>query len=285
MHRMSESGPPPSPTQDDSAVGSHELAITIYQLAGDGMFKFQRSDGTGFDWAWADWQRDWMDRTPNKFAYRCLPLTMANQTGMWVFQPVGFTAVWNGHWQPGNVQFIYDSDPGLWSQWINDQFGEGIITWNVPFLFRTQPAGTRLLVTGPTNYFKHGIQPLTAIVESDWIYMSFTMNWKITSSKLPIRFDVGEPLLQVIPLASNVFADIERARVTYMHVTQDPPVLEAYKKWRESRLDMVEQKKARVGDPRAWQKDYFAGRDILGSQTISGHKTKITFPPVDNRKP
>jgi hypothetical protein len=62
-------------------------------------------------------------------------------------------------------------------------------------------------------------------------------------------------------------------------------VLEAYKKWRESRLDMVEQKKARIGDPRDWQKDYFAGRDILGRKTISGHKTKITFPPVDNRKP
>ena len=49
---------------------------------------------SGWEWGWADWERDWMDSTPNRFAYRCLPLTIANQTGWWIKNPVGFTATW-----------------------------------------------------------------------------------------------------------------------------------------------------------------------------------------------
>jgi LPS sulfotransferase NodH len=34
------------------------------------------------------------------------------------------------------------------------------------------------LVCGPANYFLLNAHPLTAIIESDWTTMSFTMNWK-----------------------------------------------------------------------------------------------------------
>ena len=95
---------------------------------------------------WADWQRTWMNNTPQRYAYRCLPLTIVNQTGWWIKNPVGFTAIWRGGTYPGSIEFQFDTSPELWSQWINSQFGEGIITWNTPFLFRTKPEGSRLLV-------------------------------------------------------------------------------------------------------------------------------------------
>ena len=106
-------------------ASSPRFEISIFQLAGDEMFRGHRVDGSGWDWSWADWRRDWMDETPSKFAYRCLPLTIANQTGWWVYNPVGFTAVWNGLPGPGGIQFLFDSDPGVWGTWINDQFGRG----------------------------------------------------------------------------------------------------------------------------------------------------------------
>src|SRR5687768_8754273 len=125
-----------TPTADvPVAPGQGGLEIDIYQIADDAMLRKNRIDGTGWEWSWADWRRDWMDGTPSKFAYRCLPLTIANQTGWWVYNPVGFTATWSGAPQPGSVQVLFDSSPALWQQWINNQFGEGIITWNTPFLF------------------------------------------------------------------------------------------------------------------------------------------------------
>src|SRR3954449_12981067 len=83
-----------------SLAGGGKLEVGIYQIADDSMFAKNRIDGCGWHWSWADWRRDWMDDTPNKFAYRCLPLTIANQTGWFVYNPVGFTAVWTGKTAP-----------------------------------------------------------------------------------------------------------------------------------------------------------------------------------------
>ena len=33
------------------------LEVQIYQIADDAMMKENRTDGTGWDWCWADWQR------------------------------------------------------------------------------------------------------------------------------------------------------------------------------------------------------------------------------------
>ncbi len=270
--------PPPS-IPSEFGAGQRQLGVTLYQLAGDEMFLRHRADGTGWDWSWADWRRDWMEQTPSKFAYRCLPLKIANQTGWWIYNPIGFSAVWDGRAAPGSVHLLFDSDPQTWGRWINDQFGNGIITWNTPFLFRTRPAGSRLLVCGPANYFKAGVSPLTAIIESDWIPMSFTMNWKITAPRATIRFDQGEPLFAAIPLISNLCSDLEQSDVRYMKLADDPEVAAAYHAWQAGRNQFHEQKKSGDVKPDDWQKDYFRGDGAEAPETGSGHMTKVT-PPV-----
>ncbi len=264
-------GPPPSAGLD----------VTIYQIADDAMFVGHRPDGTGFDWGWADWRREWMDNTQSKFAYRCLPITIANQTGWWVSNPVGFTAIWNGRPEPGAVQIMFDSDPVTWNGWINNQFGLGVVTWNTPFLWRTRPQGSRLFVSGPINSFKHGIQPLGAIIESDWMNMSFTMNWKLTAPGIPVRFDQGEPILQAIPIGVNIGDQLESANVRYMKLAEDREVFDAYHKWHVARSKFHELKRTGEVGQNDWQKDYFQGKDIFGREVASGHKTKLTPPKIE----
>jgi hypothetical protein len=256
------------------------LEISMYQLADDALMKRNRSDGSGWEWGWAPPQRDWMDATPSRYAYRCLPLTIINQTGLWIANPVGFTALWRGTDGPGGIDFAFDTADEIWRDWINNQFGMGIITWNTPFLFRTRPQGSRLLVCGPVNSFKTFAQPLTALIESDWMSMSFTMNWKLTVASMPIRFEAGEPLFQAIPIASNVCTDLEGANVTYQQLSEDPDVARAYLEWHHSRRSFHEQKRQGEVEPDDWQKDYFHGRDQLRHETAPQHKTKVTPPPV-----
>ncbi len=270
----------PRPLNIPAGPAKCRLQVDIYQLAADEMFAANRVDGTGWTWSWADWRRDWMDATANKFAYRCLPLTIANQTGWFVNNPVGFTATWNGNPGPGSVQFNFDTGADIWGSWVNNQFGNGIITWNTPFLFRTRPAESRLLIVGPANRFKHGAQPLTAIVESDWMNASFTMNWKLTGPGAAVRFDVGEPLFQAMPLVNNLCADLETATVTYRRLAEDPTVAAAYLEWQRARDEFHQAKRDGQVDADAWQKDYFKGRDMLGRVVTSGHKTKIVPPLV-----
>jgi Family of unknown function (DUF6065)/Cupin-like domain len=256
------------------------LEVEIYQICDDGGLKSNRTDGTGWEWGWADWQRDWMNATPHRFAYRCLPLTIVNQTGWWIRNPVGFTATWPGATAPGNIEFRFDAAGGFWQQWINSQFGEGIITWNTPFLFRTKPEGSRLLICGPPNYFKQNVQPLTALIESDWVSMSFTMNWKVMVPNQPVRFDQGEPLFQAIPLLSNVCADLETAEVSYQKLADNPDLYRAYREWDQGRRRFHAQKASGEVNPTDWQKDYFQGRDAEGRESGTYHMTKVKPPPV-----
>jgi Family of unknown function (DUF6065) len=257
-----------------------QLEVHIYQINDDGMMKAHRSDGTGWDWCWADWQRTWMNNTPQRYAYRCLPLTIVNQTGWWIKNPVGFTATWRGATHPGSIEFQFDASGEVWSSWINSQFGEGIITWNTPFLFRTKPQGSRLLVCGPVNYFKTNAHPLTALIESDWISMSFTMNYRIMIPNLPVRFEMGEPLFQVIPLVSNVCADLEQASVSFQRLSDDPELARAYQEWDLGRRRFHEQKARGEVKPDGWQRDYFQGRDAIGREAETNHMIKVRPPQV-----
>jgi hypothetical protein len=280
--RQEEQRPRSAPPQPAPGEGEAQLPfeIEIYQLPGDETLKKHRSDGTGWDWGWAERRRQWMDDSPSHHAYRCLPLTILNQTGFWIRNPVGFSAVWNGRPEPGTVKFTFDTAGDFWSNWINTQFGLGIITWNTPFLFRTKPIGSRLLVTGPVNYFKENLCALNALIESYWISMSFTMNWRVLRPNEPIRFDLGEPLFQAIPLASNVCADIERAEVTYCRLGDNAEVAQSYMEWQQSRNQFHQQKAKGAVRPDGWQKDYFHGQDAAGRDAAPDHRTKVTPPPI-----
>ena len=49
-----------------------------------------------------------------------------------------------------------------------------------------------VLATGAPNHVKDGIQPLTGLVETDWLPFPFTMNW-IFPRPGKVRFEKGEP--------------------------------------------------------------------------------------------
>lgn len=89
----------------------------------------------------------------------------------------------------GDIQIVAGPSLSEDQKWMlpMSHFGSGIITWNLPFIFRT-PRGYGLLVTGPSNCARRGIAPLDGCVETDWLPNGFTMNWKLTEKDLPITF-------------------------------------------------------------------------------------------------
>ena len=78
-----------------------------------------------------------MDETKG-FAYRCLPLTMANHMGWVIRCPCDFAVTWNGLPGKDNLYFTYRPDVpyDLISSFTN-HFGHGILTISLPWLFRT----------------------------------------------------------------------------------------------------------------------------------------------------
>ncbi|MGA9676358.1 MAG: DUF6065 family protein, partial [Mycobacterium sp.] len=85
--------------------------------------------------------------------------------------PCGFTATWMG--QQGVDVMIAPDKRDAGQLLPASHFGDGILTWHLPILFRTPP-GYNLLVRGPANYPKDAVSPLEGIVETDWASASFS---------------------------------------------------------------------------------------------------------------
>ncbi|MGH7565243.1 MAG: DUF6065 family protein, partial [Gemmatimonadota bacterium] len=64
------------------------------------------TDGVDLDIRPAGSRRDWMDATGGHFAYRCLPLSIANAHGWVICSGSGFEVEWNGGKGAEDVQIL-----------------------------------------------------------------------------------------------------------------------------------------------------------------------------------
>jgi hypothetical protein len=214
--------------------------------------------------------RDWMDATPNRFANRCLPLRIAAQAGWFVLNSHALRVTWNG----GNDISDVEIEPlnGEEVNFASSHFGSGILTWNLPFLFRTPP-GYNLHVRGPANWPKDGAYPLDGIVETDWLESTFTMNWKLTRANLPVIFEAGEPICMIMPQRRG---ELEAFEPEIREMGEEPELAGAYERWARSRdefnrnLKIPDSGAAKAG----WQKHYVRGMTIAGVRTQE-HQTKL----------
>lgn len=218
--------------------------------------------------------REWMDHSINRFAYRCLPLVIANQAG-WIMRcPVDLSVRWNGG--PKLEDLKVRLPRGFQPSSILSHFGEGILTFTLPYLFQT-PRDVNLWVKGPSNSIKDGIQALEAVVETDWNEATFTMNWKLTRRNHTVHFEQGEPICMIVPMPRGFAESLEPIR---QPLSANPKLAKAYEKWCASRFAFNEGLARNENDAveRGWQRDYMLGRNADG-QPINTHQTKLQLRP------
>jgi Family of unknown function (DUF6065) len=215
-------------------------------------------------------ERGWMDNTPNGFAYRCLPLNIANAHGWLILNTAPFVARWTGGAGVDaiTIQPVASGAPLL----ASSHFGSGVLTFSVNGLFRTEP-GYDLVVTGPLNDPKDAIQPLTGIVEADWSPFTFTMNWKFTRAFVPIVFSENAPFCMIFPVQRGIIEEVEPE---IRSMEENPELRRAHFAWSESRNSFNQGLKTPGSEACAekWQKDYFRGSDRFAAAP-SDHRTKL----------
>lgn len=211
-----------------------------------------------------------MDQTANKFAYRCLPLNIANSHGWMILNPVAFTATWSGGATTDSLSVQgWDADAPCLAR---SHFGAGILTFSINALFRTEP-GYNLMVVGPINSPKDAIQPLHGIVETDWAPFTFTMNWKFTRKGKPISFERGEPFCMLFPVKRGLLEEVEPE---FRKLEEDPDIQQKYRAFAESRARFHQDLRVpgSSAELQGWQKDYFRGLSELASAP-NDHQTKL----------
>ncbi|OSQ45285.1 hypothetical protein MGEO_18235 [Marivita geojedonensis] len=209
-----------------------------------------------------------MENSPDRFAYRCLPLNIANAHGWTIACSSRFSVRWNGSDALEALEFVYENeaDPPAISH-----FGSGILTFHINAIVTTEP-GVSILASGPFNDPRAHISPLTGIIETDWLSFTFTMNWKMTSPNEWVTFEKGAPFCMIFPVRLD---DIEAYELEVTPLDEESDLMKRYAAYSASRNEFNE--KLKVGDPeavsRGWQKDYFQGRD--DDAKISHHRTGL----------
>ncbi|HEY2358858.1 MAG TPA: DUF6065 family protein [Phenylobacterium sp.] len=219
----------------------------------------------------ASQRRAWMDGTPESFAYRCLPLNIANAHGWELLSPCGFDAEWNGGTAVDDV--VIRTDPGASGQPPVALFGQGVLTFHVDGLFRT-PAGYNLWVGGPPNAGKDGIAPLGGIIETDWSPYSFTMNWRFTRPGQVIRFEENEPFCFLFPVERRL---VETVKPRIAPIEEAPELKRQFEQWSASRDHFRAEVEANPPATPAekWQKLYYRGVDADGKPGPADHRAKL----------
>ncbi len=225
--------------------------------------------------------RAWMDNTPEAFAYRCLPLNIANAHGWEILTPMGFEARWNGGNTVKDVEIKLPAGAQHALAPVS-LFGQGVLTFHIFGLFRTPP-GWNLWVGGSPNAPKDGIYPLSGIVETDWSPYTFTMNWRFTRPGHWVRFDEKEPICFIYPVQRG-YLDAVKPKLVPMESNAD--LMRQFRAWSASR-DQFQVKVAK-DQPAAgadkWQKRYYRGVDMDEKQAVPDHQIKprlAEFAPAD----
>jgi hypothetical protein len=220
-----------------------------------------------------------MQKTRRGFANRCLPLLMANQSGWMIGNAVAFSATWDGTDSAEGISLHIDGPPEA-STMVHSDFGYGVLTWSIPYLFRTPP-GFNLLVRGPTNAPKDGIVALDGLVETDWAVATFTMNWKFTRPAHTVFFGLDEPICMIMPQRRGELESFEPLILPLSEHSETERQLRAFAESRKRTLGFVmaaRQLGCEAGRDGVFEKHYFEGTSPGGAGSAE-HQTKRSLQP------
>lgn len=234
-----------------------------------------RLSSSGMKLASAPCGRAWMNETTRGFANRCLPMRMASQSGWVVLNDQLLRAMWNGGPASNALTIEGAGNPPVRAV---SHFGYGILTFLIPFLFRTPP-GVALLIRGPANAPKDAIAPLEGLVETDWAIARSTVNWKFTRPNTWVEFAADEPICMVVPQRLDF---LEALQPRELNIEQNAELHHQYKAWHESVVRFTQRLGKR--DPeavkRGWQRFYFRGtapHNSPGDQAAEGHRSRLNL--------
>lgn len=148
--------------------------------------------------------RSWMSRLDESDLW--LPTSTANQTGWMILNDQEVEVTWNGGRAASDIRVVCrPQGPG---SHVVSRFGNGVVTWEMPFFFRLRPE-FNLRLRGLTNSPKEGAFPIEQILDADSIATGVSMSWRITRIGAPVRFELEEPLCMFYAELRSLAAELD----------------------------------------------------------------------------
>jgi len=140
--------------------------------------------------------RDWF----LNHTYKCLPVTTANAFGWDVVLSDTLEFEWDGGDRPENLK-LHKGD-----KIAESHFGMGTLTITLRHMFET-PEGVHLMVMPIPNADDVVLEPMTAIVETDWIDYPFWVTCRVAKTGKHV-VPAGTRIARIMPMSLGVMGGL-----------------------------------------------------------------------------
>jgi hypothetical protein len=223
-------------------------------------------------------KRKWMDDTKGH-AYKCVPLNVANTYGWTVLSPVGFSATWNGGVGPEAIDItIIDDKPEGFDDLlaVSSHFGNGVLTFSPDFVVRTSD-NVSLYIRGVPNSIPNGIQPLDAVVETDWLPFTFTYNFKFIKPGTA-TFKKDQPIFTFFPIERGFIESFETVISSISEDKEFQDEYDYYCKFRDMQNAKIQSgEETELGT-------YGKAKSVFKKYDITNHAKKIYLNNFERKK-
>lgn len=206
-------------------------------------------------------KRDWMDQTEHNHAYRCFPLTLANQLGWGISFPEDITFMWDGvtSTYPHNVKVLQGQ------KYCETGRGHSTINFKTNLTFQTENNYTLLSFPVP-NMFVDGAQAVTSLLTTSFFGSPLPVAWKITKPYVPITIKAGQPVIAILPIS---LTELNNSTLDVKHIKDMPqPHLEHIPTYEGAVAAAKE-----AAEKQIWTDYYRDATDYLGNN-LGSHEVK-----------
>lgn len=147
-------------------------------------------------------KRQWATDLPYPHAYKCFPVTLANQMGYGISFPDDIIFEWDGNKSvlPSSVRVTAGH------KWVYLDRGWGTVSFKTGLIFKTDEDVSMLSYPVP-NLFVDGFQIFTTLISTSFFESPWQVAGQITRSKYKIVLPARTPVSAVMPISLGQLND------------------------------------------------------------------------------
>jgi len=147
-------------------------------------------------------KRQWMEDTPEKHAYRCFPVTMANTVGWTLSSPIDISFKWNGitNTTPDTVDILSGKEYSYTGR------GQGTVSFMTGLIFKSEKDISLLTINCP-NYFYEDFEVMSSLISTSFYPNELPLAIKAKIPNKEIIIKAGDPIATIIPISLTSLKD------------------------------------------------------------------------------
>jgi hypothetical protein len=209
--------------------------------------------------------RDWMDATPDKHAYHCFPVTLANTVGWSLSCPKDVTFIWDGINDTTNTHIKFlEGEEFVWAG-----RGQSTVSFNTNLIMKTTKDLSILTISVP-NYFHEDFDVMNSVMSTSFYPHPLPLAIKVKTPNKKITIKAGTPIAAIIPIS---LTNLKDSYIEIDDYASTPEEQESYKAYGDAASKLTS-----VGQWTDWYRNAINEKgESVGEHEVKALKLKTIY--------